>query len=98
MPVVLFILDRRVGFLHLFGLLWTTDLDGGLDTINRYLPFMLFGFLWLAAKYENRDLYMYSFVFGLFFCSLLAHYNLLQQIYPDNLIEGVVSGKRNGEE
>lgn len=84
--------------LHLFGLFWTEDRSEGIDTINRYLPFLLFGFLWLAAKYENRDLYMFSFVFGLCLCSLLAHYNLLQKIYPDYLIEGITSGKRGGEE
>ena len=85
-------------FLHLLGLLWTSDLEEGLDTINRNVPFLLFGFLWLAAKYEKRNLYMFAFVTGLSICSLLAHYNLLQQIYPSYLIEGIVSGKRGGEE
>jgi len=85
-------------FLHLLGLLWTSDLEEGLDTINRNVPFLLFGFLWLAAKYENRNLYMFAFVTGLSICSLLAHYNLLQQIYPSYLIEGIISGKRGGEE
>ena len=83
---------------HLLGLLWTNDILEGLDTVNRLIPFLLFGYLWLAAKYENRDRYMFSFVLGLFFCSVFAHYNLLQHIYPEYLIEGIHSGKRNGEE
>ena len=84
--------------IHVFGLLWTYDKIEGINTINRYIPFVLFGFLWLAAKYENRDTYMLSFIFGLCLCSLLAHYNLLQKIYPDYLVEGITSGKRNGDE
>ena len=84
--------------LHSLGLIWSKDTIEGLDTINRYIPFFLFGFLWLAAKYENRDFYMISFIFGLCLCAALAHYNLLQKIYPNYLIEGITSGKRNGDE
>ncbi len=85
-------------FIHLIGLIWTTNLQEGLANVNRAIPFLLFGYLWLAAKYEKRDQYMVAFILGLVSCSLLAHYNLLHSNYPDYLIEGIVSGKRNGAE
>ena len=85
-------------FVNLVGLTWSSDMVHGTENVKRYVPFLLFGFLWLAAKYENQDKYIICFISGVTFCSILAHYNLLQQSYPNFLAEGIVSGKRNGEE
>ena len=83
---------------HVVGLAWTTDTERGLDTVLRLLPFSLFGFLWLAAKLEKKEIYINSFVFGLAACAVLAHYNLFHQMYPDLLMEGITTGKRQGNE
>ena len=85
-------------FVNLVGLTWSSDMLNGTENVKRYVPFLLFGFLWLAAKYENQDKYIICFISGVTFCSILAHYNLLQQSYPDFLAEGIISGKRNGAE
>ena len=85
-------------FIHIFGLGWTEDLNNGIETIGRVIPYLFFSFFWLAAKYENQDSYMFSFIAGTVFCSLLAHYNYFQIQYPHILFEGIISGKRDGLE
>ncbi len=83
---------------HIVGLAWTDDLNNGIENIGRIIPYLFFGFFWLAAKYENQESYIFSFIAGTVFCSLLAHYNYFQLQYPDFLIEGITTGKRNGLE
>ena len=83
---------------HLIGMAWTSDVEAGLDSLGRLIPYLFFGIFWVAAKYEHQESYINSFVFGLFICSILAHYNYLYFLFPEILPEGILSGKRNGME
>ena len=83
---------------HLIGMAWTEDLEAGLDSLGRLIPYLFFGVFWVAAKYEYQESYTNSFVLGLFVCSLLAHYNYFYLLYPEFLSEGILNGKRDGLE
>ena len=83
---------------HLIGMIWTMDVEAGLDSLGRLIPYLFFGIFWVAAKYEHQESYINSFLAGLFLCSILAHYNYLYFLFPEILPEGILSGKRDGME
>ena len=74
------------------------DVEAGLDSLGRFIPYLFFGIFWVAAKYEYQESYINSFLAGLFLCSILAHYNYFYFLFPEILPEGILSGKRNGME
>ncbi|GIR49696.1 MAG: hypothetical protein CM15mP58_17930 [Burkholderiaceae bacterium] len=71
-----------VFIVHLIGMVWTSDVEAGLDSLGRLIPYMFFGIFWVAAKYEHQESYINSFIAGLFLCSILAHYNYLYFYFP----------------
>jgi O-antigen ligase len=85
-------------FAHIVGLFWTEDMEAGLDTLGRVVPYIFFGIFWVAAKYEHQESYTNSFISGLFVCSVIAHYNFFHLMYPDIVPQGLINGKRGGLE
>ena len=76
----------------------TKDVEAGLDSLGRLIPYLFFGIFWVAAKYEHQESYINSFVAGLFLCSMLALYYYLYFLFPGNTSRRHLSGKRNGME
>ena len=76
---------------HLIGMIWTIDVEAGLDSLGRLIPYLFFGIFWVAAKYEYQESYVNSFISGLFLCSILAHYNYFYFLFPEILPEGILS-------
>ena len=73
---------------HLIGMAWTLDVEAGLDSLGRFIPYLFFGIFWVAAKYEHQESYINTFIAGLFLCSILAHYNYFYFLFPEILPEG----------
>ena len=42
-------------FVHIVGLFWTEDMEAGLDTLGRVVPYIFFSIFRVAAKYEHQE-------------------------------------------
>lgn len=59
-------------------MLWTQNVGSGWAMVKRQIPILLFLLYWSCSESKFRERYILAFIAGLFFCAILANYNLLQ--------------------
>lgn len=65
-------------FVFVLGMLWTQNVGSGWAMVKRQIPILLFLLYWSCSESKFRERYILAFIAGLFFCAILANYNLLQ--------------------